>query len=498
MNVVEEYKVNIDDVDVKVKILGGKGHALNYNLQLKEFKPATKAFIDEIRDELVHHVKLSSFEILDSKAIAVIKNRFRQKANELIEKKLPHVSIKTRKYIVGYLIHEMLGLGKLELLLGDEHLEEIVVNSSKEPLYVYHKKYKWLQTNVNIPQESSILNFSNIIARRVGRQINTMNPLLDAHLVSGDRANAVLYPVSNKGNLITIRKFARDPWTVVEFVKNGTCSPYIFALLWTAIQYEMNILISGGTAAGKTSMLNVLSAFFPPAQRIISIEDTREIQLPEFLHWVPLTARIENTEGKGSVSMLDLLINSLRMRPDRLIVGEMRRKREAEVLFEGMNTGHSVYATIHADSVQQTVRRLINPPIELPELLLESLNLNVVMFRDRKTGKRVMHQIGEFMVKGGNDAYIEPNILYEWDPKTKKQRLMHKSSRLFKELSKHTGMTVKRLEKEIKDKQKIIKWMVNKNVKGVNEVGKIVKEYYLNHDALMKFVNANKDPNTLK
>ena len=495
MNVLQEYKLHVDHVNVSVKIIKPENEVPTYFIKFQEFHPATKAFIEEIKDELVENIKMTATEVLDAKSLIILKERFKEKANKLIQKKIPHIHTSTKKYIVGSLLHEMLGLGHLELLLGDEHLEEIVVNSSKEPLYVFHKKYKWLMTNVRLPTEAKIMNYAHIIARRVGRQINTLNPLLDAHLMSGDRANAVLYPISTKGNIITIRKFARDPWTVVDFVKNGTCSSYIFALLWTAIQYEMNMLISGGTAAGKTSMLNVLSAFFPPAQRIISIEDTREIQLPQYLHWIPMTTKQDNTENKGSVTMLDLLINSLRMRPDRIIVGEMRRKREAEVLFEGMNTGHSVYATIHADSVQQTVRRLVNPPIELPEMMLDGLNLNVVMFRDRRSGKRIVHQIGEFVVKGkGKESHIEPNILFEWDPKTKKQKLKHKSSKLYKDLTKHTVLSINKLEKEIQDKKKIIDWMVKHELEGVDKIGKIVKEYYLNSKNLMKAILANKKP----
>ena len=123
--------------------------------------------------------------------------------------------------------------------------------------------------------EEQILNYSNMIARRVGRQITTLNPLLDAHLLTGDRVNAVLYPISTKGNTITIRKFARDPWTVTDFIDNKTCTSDLFALIWETIQYEMNILFSGGTASGKTTMLNVCMPFMPPNHRILSIEDTR-------------------------------------------------------------------------------------------------------------------------------------------------------------------------------------------------------------------------------
>ena len=184
----------------------------------------------------------------------------------------------------------------------------------------------------------------------MGKEITTLNPLMDAHLKTGDRVNATLFPISSKGNTITIRKFAVKPWTVTSLIKEKTISYEGAALLWLAVQNEMSLLVTGGTASGKTSMLNMIANFFPPNQRIISIEDTRELMLPEILHWVPMETRLPNPEGKGGVEMLDLIVNSLRMRPDRIIVGEIRRKREAEVLFEAMRTGHSVYGTLHANN----------------------------------------------------------------------------------------------------------------------------------------------------
>jgi len=207
-----------------------------------------------------------------------------------------------------------------------------------------------------------------------------LDPLLDAHLITGDRANATLFPISGRGNTITIRRFRRDPWTVTDLIKNKTTSSEVMALIWMGMQYELNLILSGGTGSGKTSFLNVCLPFIQPNHRILSIEDTRELSLPSFLHWIPMTTREPNPEGKGAVEMLDLLVNSLRMRPDRIIVGEVRRQREAEVMFEAMHTGHSVYTTLHANTADETIRRLVNPPIEVPTTMLEAVHLNVVMY----------------------------------------------------------------------------------------------------------------------
>ncbi len=499
MATVEKYPIEADGVQAEVEIIGGKGLANMYQLNAPELSKPTLALVDEIRHELITEVKVSAAEILDPKVMGTLKKKFSDKASELLKQKMPLMNEDTKTFLIGTLVHDMLGFGKVEFLLNDGHLEEIVINSSGEPIRIYHKKYGWMLTNIVVDSEDKIQNFSQMIARRVGRQISVLNPLLDAHLVTGDRANAVFYPIANKGNTITIRKFARDPWTIIDLINNKTADSYSFALFWLAIQYEMNILISGGTASGKTSFLNALTPFIPPNHRLISIEDTRELQLPSYLYWCPLTTRQPNPEGKGEVTMLDLLVNSLRMRPDRIILGEMRRKKEAEVLFEAMHTGHSVMATVHADSINETIQRLVNPPIELPPNLLGAVNLNVVMFRDRRRGIRRVFQIGEFIAaeESGN-VTIKPNILYRWKP-ANDTLVQHSSSlRLFEDLSRHTGLSQSEILKDVKTKKSILDYLVKHNIRSLEEVGKIMNAFYINPDEVINVVEKNGKPELLR
>jgi len=264
------------------------------------------------------------------------------------------------------------------------------------------------------------------------------------------------------------------------------------------MQYEMNILVSGGTGSGKTSFLNAITPFIPPNHRIISIEDTRELQLPQFLYWCPLTTRQPNPEGKGEITMLDLLVNSLRMRPDRIILGEMRRKSEAEVLFEAMHTGHSVYATVHADSISETISRLINPPIEVPPNLLGAVNLNVVMFRDRRQGIRRTFQIGEFITsEESGQVNVKPNILFRWKPGDDTIVPHGDSLRFFEDLSRHTGMSQFEMNKDIQTKEKILNYLVKNNLRSIIDVGKVLKEYYLDPDYVNKLIQKNIHPEKL-
>jgi len=240
-----------------------------------------------------------------------------------------------------------------------------------------------------------------------------------------------------------------------------------------AVQNELSILIVGGTASGKTSMLNVIANFFPPNQRIISIEDTRELNLPDTLHWVPLETRLPNPEGKGGITMLDLIINSLRMRPDRIIVGEIRKKSEAEVLFEAMHTGHSVYGTLHANNLRETVNRLTQPPIGLSKQILSALSLIVVQNINRRNGKRRTLQIGEILHDGDSRPLMQLNIAKDELEKINEPEIIYETLNLY------TGMSKEDTENNIDEKIDILKWMVKNNINDINKIGMIMSKYYL-------------------
>jgi archaeal flagellar protein FlaI len=494
LGTVEKYEIEVDRAIVKVNI-EKQTYGYIYQLEVPQINIATASLLDEVRTNLVSATTIGMKEIIDPNAFKKIKTIFMKDAESLLKEKLPTLDFKMMKFLVGKLMQDMLGLGEIEFLVNDPNLEEIVIPSSKEPIRVYHKKYGWLKTNLTIEKEEDIINYSNIIARRVGRQINVLAPLLDAHLISGDRVNSILYPISTKGNTITIRKFARDPFTIIDLITNKTISLDMAVLVWLAIEYEMNILISGGTASGKTVLLNACMPFIPPNHRIISVEDTRELMLPEFLYWCPLVTRSPNPEGKGEVSMLDLLVNSLRMRPDRIVLGEMRREEEARVMFEAMHTGHSVYATLHANSSAETISRLTNPPLSVPSNLLNAVNLNIVVFRDRRRGIRRILHIAEFEFTGEK---VTPNILYRWIPEGDQMIKHSESSRFFEDISRNTGMSNNEIEKNLEEKKKIIMWLIKNKVRNLESFGKTMNLYYSNKEELLKDISSNNIQKILK
>jgi len=472
--ILEKYAIQINNIVVDITIETSPEEAVPlYRLNIANISPTTKIILEKIRQEFVSRINMISLEKFESAEQAVsIRDQFKAEIRSLILKYFPRTDEQTLNMLVNYLLEENLGLGKVEILLKDAALEEIVLNNHIDPVWVYHRKYGWLKTNIIVPSESRIRHFATIIGREVGKEITNLNPLMDAHLSTGDRVNATLSPISNKGNTITIRKFAEDPWTITKFLEAETISIDVAAFIWLAIQNELSILISGGTGSGKTSMLNVVSNFFPPNQRIVSIEDTRELTLPGNLHWVPMETRLPNPEGKGGVSMLDLLVNSLRMRPDRILVGEVRRKPEAEVMLEAMHTGHSVYATIHANNADEVVMRLTNPPIEIPRQMISSLSLIVIQNRNRRTGKRRTLQVAEILQDGS------PRVLYRYNAQKDIVEKIAESQTVYERIQLYTGMSREEIDADLLQKVQILKWIIRKKIVSVNDIGLNVAKYY--------------------
>ena len=487
VKLIATYDFISDMIPITIKIYKKKGEFVPiYDVSISSISKNTEIILEKIREELTTQVNLGMVDILVTKDTGIIEQKFIDTITNLINKHFPDADERTANFLKSYLIQRSLGLGSIEILMDDINLEEIAVNSADQPVWVYHKRHGWLKTTIMLENEDQTRHYATMIGRRVGRQLTILEPLMDAHLKGGDRVNATIEPISAGGNTITLRKFAAKPWTITDFISDGTISTEAAALIWLGVQYELSTLISGGTATGKTSMLNVVANFFPPNQRIISIEDTREIQLPKFLHWIPMVTRLPNPEGKGEVSMLDLLVNSLRMRPDRILVGEIRRKAEAEVLFEAIHTGHSVYATVHANDAAETITRLSNPPIDIPRSMLPAISMIIVQYRNRRTGTRKTFQIAEILPNA------EPNVLIQLDIRKGILKKVANSKALLGTIEMFTGYTRNELNKSLNEKAAVLKWIVKNKIDAVDTVGRVMAEYYTDKDNLMGYVKKNK------
>lgn len=471
-NILETYELLVNNIIVDIVIKHDEQGYLTYDISITNISDTTKIILEKIREEFIEEQTKDLISGSEGLNANNIQDQFRKKIVNLLDKYFPGADQKTTDMLVNYILQQNIGLGNVEILLNDINLEEIVINNSKEPVWVYHRKYGWLKTNVILPNEARIRHYASIIGRDVGKEITVLKPLMDAHLKGGDRVNATLYPISSKGNTITIRKFSVKPWSITDFLKSKTISFHGAALLWMAIQNELSIIVTGGTASGKTSMLNGMANFFPSNQRIISIEDTRELKLPENLHWVPMETRLPNPEGKGGIDMLDLTVNSLRMRPDRIVVGEIRRKEEAEVLFEAMHTGHSVYGTLHANNVHETIARLTSPPIELPKSILSSLSLIVTQHLNRRTGRRSVLQIAEITPEG------DPSVLMQYNSRKDSLENISPPKHIIETLKLYTGFSSEDIKKDMDEKIKVLKWMIKRNIHDVNKIGQFMSKYY--------------------
>jgi len=490
---VDSYQIIADKVPARINIYRSSEESMpQYMVDLPYIGEGTSAILDSTLDKLTNRVQIQSEDISDPKRMKKLKDKFFFEAKNLLQEEIP-VSEEDIDILAGIILHKAYGLGNVELLMDDHWLEEVCVNTSHIPLTAYHKKYGWMKTNLMVENEKAVYNYAAQIGRKIGRNITNLNPIMDAHLITGDRVCASLFPVSSFGNTITIRKFARRPWTISQFVSPEyyTLSKEIAAFLWLCFQYELNVIIGGGTASGKTSVLNCLCSLIQPTHRIVSIEDTREINLPSYLYWnwIPLTTREVNPEGKGEVSMLDLIVTSLRMRPDRIIVGEIRRRREAEVLFEAMHTGHSVYSTIHADTARNLKRRLLEPPIELPAAEVEALHLIVIQHRDRTTGTRKTFEIAE-IVPGSEKSGFELNYLFRWNSRTKEFIKINESSRIFDDLMLHTGMNKSEIQEDLREKEMVLQWMLDNKIIDIDDVGDVMDVYYRDREGLLNDIRS--------
>lgn len=336
-------------------------------------------------------------------------------ANIVNEEDLP-LTAQERQRLTQEVLDDVLGYGPLQKFLEDESVTEIMVNG---PNMIYlERNGKLVRTPVRFASEKHLRNIIERVVLRVGRRIDDSSPLVDARLADGSRVNAIIPPLAVNGSSLTIRKFSRDPFQVDDLIGFGTLTPQIVQLLEACVKARLNIIISGGTGTGKTTLLDVLSSFIPEDERIITIEDSIELQLQQE-HVVRLESRPANIEGRGEVSIRDLVRNSLRMRPDRIVVGEVRGGETLDML-QAMNTGHDgSLSTVHANSPRDAISRLetlvLMGGLDLPfravrEQITSAIDVIIQITRLRDGSRRVTHvtevigMIGEVVTL--QDAFV--------------------------------------------------------------------------------------------
>jgi len=411
-------------------------------------------------------------------------NRFKILATELGI----NISYETYKKIFYYLARDFIGFNKIDPLLRDYYVEDIECNGINTPVYIVHRTYRNIKTNVIFKNQDKIANFVEKLAQRCGKYISYSAPILDGSLPDGSRVNATYTKdITSRGPTFTIRKFTKTPWTPSQLIGFHTLSPEMLAYLWILIQYKMNILITGGTSSGKTTLLNAIVFFIPPEARVVSIEDTRELNLPRE-NWLPSVVRsATGLEKTGEVNLFTLLKSSFRQNPDYVIVGEVRGK-ETYVLFQGMASGHSSLSTIHADSVDTVIKRLETPPIELSPTLLNVLDSVCIMTHAivNKQETRKLKEIVE-LINVNPDGVAITNTPFVWNP-SDNQFYFKKDSKIFEKIGKRYGITTEELNLEFQKRVKLIYALFKKKIFKFEEVQEIINQYYKKpQETLKKF-----------
>jgi len=468
-----------------------------------------KSGVTEKEGELVYNVSLAELNADETRVMAEIEDRAikgiqvklsRQEKDRLIEEIL-HIAadyaaqnklkIANEKLagMAELIAYNMLGYGKLEPLLSDDNLEEVMVIGKKLPVYVVHRKQGAMPTNIIFNEDDEIQRVIEKIGRYSGRKIDVANPLLDARLPDGSRVNATLAPVSLDGSTITIRKFKAEALTIIDLIKFGTLSLQVAAFLWLAVEgmktKPSNVLISGGTGSGKTTTLNCLSLLIPMKDRIITIEDTAELQLP-MKHKIRLETKPTNVEGREGLSFNQLLINTLRMRPDRVVLGEIRGE-EAATLFVAMNTGHDgCMGTVHANNAGETITRLINAPMNVPNIMIPALDLIVMQNRITIAGGKMKRRITEIAEIGGIEVdKVLLNRVYTYNPKLD---VLETSapSRLKQEIARRAGLSGEEINTELSRRELVFEYLVREDIRSLEEVYSWIQDYYKDPDKTLE------------
>ena len=391
--------------------------------------------------------------------------------------KIPQDSID--KFIY-YVKRDFLGYGILDIPMRDPHIEDISCNGTGIPIYVWHRYYESMPTNIAYNSKEELDSFITRLAYKAGHQISVSRPILEGTLPEGFRVHLTLEEVSKRGDTFTIRKIKANPFTIIDLINFGTVSPHMAAYFWILVENVRSIIVAGATASGKTALLNSISMFIRPEMKVVTIEEVRELHLHE--NWIPMVTRPSFQPGVQEVTLFDLLKSSLRQRPDYIIVGEIRGE-EAYTLFQSISVGHGGLCTIHAEDVETVEKRLLTKPMNIPPMLIPMMNAIVLIGRTKlneTTVRRVLDvsEITGVDERSGRAAFKE---IYKWEPESDSYILSPRSaneSYIFEKITELKHIPIENLLNELERREHVLRWMVRKNIKSYDEVANVVRRYY--------------------
>jgi archaeal flagellar protein FlaI len=474
-----------------------------YSYSRVSYSDRTKEYLYEVIEPqltahergLVLHLKSTLNQILGSEtgnlSITDKRSYLRGEVEEYFRSRGVTLSPLSTERVVYYVLRDFVGYGPVDALILDPEVEDISCDGVDVPLFIFHGKYESVKTNVVFQDEDSLNSFIVMLGQRCGKSVSVSAPILDGTTPEGHRVQATYgREVTTRGASFTIRRFKERPFTPVDLVLMGSASEEMVAYFWLAAEQGESLIICGGPAAGKTSTLNAIALFIPPTSKIVSIEDTREVNLPHD-NWIPGATRTgtgdRGPDGKtaGEIDMFDLVRAALRQRPNYIIVGEVRG-RETYTMFQAMATGHTTYSTMHADSVKSMVNRLENPPINTPRILLSALN-NVIIQIQARTEKGVVRRLKQVLEIVGFEPETNElitNTVYEWDPST--DGFVFKGhSFLFDKITELKNFTTEEMDAEFQRRVDVIKYLVRNKITDYRQLWKTVAQYYKDPNEVM-------------
>ncbi|MBI2849964.1 MAG: type II/IV secretion system ATPase subunit [Chloroflexi bacterium] len=474
---LETYPVNEPFAYISIK----NTKPPRYTVQEDALTTGEKELLNELKTRLYDVVDTTFTETSETEAY------LRNKVATILQDLRIKLILESMERIMYYITRDFVGYGTMDAVFRDNLIEDISVDGPDINLYVYHRRYGSLETNVRFNKEElDALIYK--MAQRSGRHISLANPMLGSSLPTKDRLQMTIGDeVTTRGSTFTIRKFREVPFSPVDMIRFGSISVEMAAYFWMVVESGSNILFAGVTASGKTSMLNAMSMFIPANSKIVSIEDTREINL---LHqnWIPAVTR-EGSESRR-IEMFDLLRSALRQRPEYILVGEVRG-REAYTLFQAMATGHFTLSTFHGDSVNAVVRRLTKAPIDVPLMLLDSLDvivlLGMVKIGDGR-GRRVTAVMEVTGVDFDNET-LTTNQVFSWRPD---EFTFSGESRLFEKIMRKLNLNEEEVSKEFSRRVQILKLLIEQKVTDFERLAGIFFQFNVDPDETERKVREGK------
>jgi len=385
-----------------------------------------------------------------------------------------------------YLYRSFQGYGKLDAVMYDPHVEDISCDGPGLPVFVYHDEYTDVESTIRY-DEDELDSFVMQLAQRSGRHVSVSDPVASTTLPDGSRIELALgKEVTPQGSAFTIRKYADEPFTPIDLLEYGTFDLRMLTFLWLAIEHNKSLIFAGGTASGKTTSMNAVSMFIPPRSKVLTIEDTRELSLHHD-NWLSSVTR--ERMGDQDITMYDLLRSALRHRPEYIIVGEVRGE-EAITLFQAMNTGHTTFSTMHADSVQTVINRLENEPINVPRPMVSSLDVLCVQTLARSGDERVRRASTVAEIEGIDQrtGELDYSNTYAWDSRS--DTFEERNSELLEDIREERGWSRSDLLRELDDRRRFLSHLREEDITDYRRFTSMVKKYYVDKESVLDRIDA--------